>query len=60
LKRGPRVLALLITLVGCSGRAEPAVDMMAADGDHRPGSATASERNQPAPLPEEPEAPDLP
>jgi hypothetical protein len=57
LKRGARVLALLVALVGCSGRAEPAVDMMEADWDHRPGAAAAARPHEPAPMPEEPEAP---
>jgi len=57
LKPGPRLLALLVALVGCSGRAEPAVDMMEADQDHRPGAAPVERPQTPAPMPEEPEAP---
>jgi hypothetical protein len=57
LKRGARVLALLVAVVGCSGRAEPAVDMMEADQDHRPGAAPVGRPQEPAPMPEEPEPP---
>jgi hypothetical protein len=52
-----RVLALLVGIVGCSGRAAPAVDMMEADQDHRPGAAPIARPHDPAPMPEEPEAP---
>ena len=55
--RGVRLLALLVGIVGCSGRAEPAVDMMEADQDHRAGAAPVARPHEPAPLPEEPEAP---
>jgi hypothetical protein len=57
LKRGWRVLALLVALVGCSGRAEPAVDMMDADSDHRPDGAHAARIAAPTPIPEEPQVP---
>jgi len=57
LKRGSRVVALLIALVGCSGKAQPAVDMMQADGDHRPGAIPVARPADPAPIPDEPEAP---
>ena len=59
MKRGARVLALLVAVVGCSGRAEPAVDMMEADQDHRPGAAPVARPQAPAPMPEEPEPPQL-
>jgi len=54
-----RVAALLIGLAGCSGRAEPAVDSMKSDQDHRPGSQQPVKSHEVVPLPEEPPA-DLP
>ena len=57
MKHGARVLALLMALVGCSGRAEPAVDMMQADEDHRPGALPVAQPKDPAPMPEEPDVP---
>jgi hypothetical protein len=57
LKPGARALALLVALVGCSGRAEPAVDMMEADQDHHPGAASTGRSQDPAPMPDEPEPP---
>ena len=57
LRPGARWLGFLVALVGCSGRAEPAVDMMAADADHRPGPAPVARPREPVALPEEPEPP---
>jgi hypothetical protein len=56
-KRGLRVLAFLTALVGCSGKAEPAVDLMQTDADHRPGTREVTKSREPTPMPEEPEAP---
>jgi hypothetical protein len=51
------VLALLVGLAGCSGRAEPAMDSMKSDADHRPGTQQRVKSNEVAPLPPEPEPP---
>jgi hypothetical protein len=56
LKRGLRVLAFLTALVGCSGKAEPAVDLMQTDADHRPGNREVTRSREPTPMPEEPAA----
>jgi hypothetical protein len=51
------VLALLVGLAGCSGRAEPAMDSMKSDADHRPGMQQPVKSHEVVPLPEEPEQP---
>jgi hypothetical protein len=54
-------VGLIVALVGCSGRAEPAMDMMATDADHQPGRVVVTRATQPTLIPPEPEVPsDLP
>jgi hypothetical protein len=53
-----KVLAFVAALVGCSGKAQPAVDLMQTDRDHRPGTREVARPREPAPMPDEPEAPD--
>jgi len=51
-----RVLALLVGLAGClRPRAEPAMDSMKSDADHRPGAQQPTKSHEVVPLPEEPE-----
>ena len=52
-----RVLALLVGLAGCSGRAEPAMDSMKSDAEHRPGTQEPVKAHEVVPLPEEPDPP---
>jgi hypothetical protein len=55
---GWRVFAVLVGLAGCSGRAEPAMDSMQSDANHRPGSQQPVKSHDVVPLPEEPGSPD--
>jgi len=57
LTTGCRVVAVLVALAGCSGRAEPAVDSMKSDEEHRPGAQQPMKSHEVVPLPEEPEPP---
>jgi hypothetical protein len=57
LRPGWRVFALLVGLAGCSGRAEPAVDSMESDQDHRPGTQQLVKSHEVEPIPEEPDPP---
>ena len=57
MKPGWRICALLVGLAGCSGRAEPAVDSMQSDQDHRPGTQQLVRSHEVLPIPEEPDPP---
>jgi hypothetical protein len=57
MRPGRRVIALLVALAGCSGRAEPAVDTMQSDEDHRTGAQQPVHSHEVEALPEEPEPP---
>lgn len=52
-----RVVAVLVGLAGCSGRAEPAMDSMKSDADHQPGTQQPVQSHELLPLPEEPAPP---
>ena len=51
------MIAVLVALAGCSGRAEPAMDSMKSDEDHRPGVQKPVKSHEVVPLPEEPQPP---
>jgi hypothetical protein len=51
------MIAVLVALAGCSGRAEPAMDSMKSDEDHRPGAQLPVKSHEVVPLPEEPQPP---
>ena len=55
---GWHVFAVLVGLAGCSGRAEPAMDSMKSDAEHRPGAQVPVKSHEVVPLPEEPEPPE--
>ena len=55
---GWRVMAVLVALAGCSGRAEPAMDSMKSDEDHRRGAQPPVKSHEVVPLPQEPQPPD--
>jgi hypothetical protein len=57
LRPGWRIFALLVGLAGCSGRAEPAVDAMQSDQEHRPGAQQPVRSHLVVPIPEEPDPP---
>ncbi len=57
LKQCRRVIALLVALAGCSGQAEPAVDTMLSDEDHRPGAQQPTHSHVVESMPEEPDPP---